>query len=95
MLVTKEEGGISNRKLETMLKEGVKNNGVIFDDEETRQMVDLLMMECQEELDLDDIEALMTNHPELGYSLSYRCLKIFSAFFYYATKYEFLLFNSV
>ena len=59
-------------KLRTILREGIKNNGVIFDEDETQQMVDVLMMECQNELEYQDINVILDQHSELCESLAYR-----------------------
>ena len=71
MLMATDEGEkVSRQQFQTVLKEGVRDNGVIFDEDEISQMVNAMMIECGDNLSFGNIIEILDDHPELYESLS-------------------------
>ena len=71
MLMATDEGEkVSRQQFQTVLKEGVRDNGVIFDEDEISQMVNAMMIECGDNLSFANIIEILDDHPELYESLS-------------------------
>ena len=61
---------ISRQHLQSVLKEGIKDNGVIFDENEIAQMVNGMLVECKDNLTFPNIIKILDGYPELYESLS-------------------------
>ena len=70
LLLASTEKEISRSALKTVLKEGIKDNGVIFDEDEISHMVEVMMAECDDNFTFSSIVQILDDHPELYESLS-------------------------
>ena len=67
-----ETGNVSTNNLESILKEAIASNGVIFDTEEIQCMIDVLLKEFENQLDYNNI---INEQPELCQALSFRLIQ--------------------
>ena len=71
-LLLVENGNISIDNLESILKEAIASNGVIFDTEEIQCMIDVLLKEFENQIDFNNI---INEQPELCQALSFRLIQ--------------------
>ena len=75
ILIRNNNGELTPKALENILREGIKENGIIFDDEEISHMVDVMMNESgyeKEKLTLKCLMKIFDAYSELYESLSSR-----------------------
>lgn len=70
LIANEKENTISRQNLQSVLKEGIKDNGVIFDENEIAQMVNGMLVECKDNLTFPNIIKILDGYPELYESLS-------------------------
>lgn len=71
-LLLVENGNVSTTNLESILKEAIASNGVIFDTDEIQCMIDVLLKEFENQLDYNNI---INEQPELCQALSFRLIQ--------------------
>jgi hypothetical protein len=75
LLVRDGEENLTAEDVERILSEGIRENGIIFDQNEINHMTKVLMLESKgssECMTFPSIAKLLDNHPELYESLSLR-----------------------
>ena len=70
MVLANNGNQLSCDTLKTVLRNGIKDNGVIFDEEELFNMVEVLMVECDDNFNFSNIIKILDDYPELYESLS-------------------------
>ena len=70
MLLVSNGNNLSTCKLKSVLKDGIKDNGIIFDEEELSNMVEVLMLECDDNFTFSNVIKILDDYPELHESLS-------------------------